>query len=210
MIKAIIFDLDKCIFNTHSLGEGILAPVLAPLDSSDLSEETKTGMREALWSDPLHVACKRFAIPVSVEEAMRDAYRALVVPADQPIETYGDEVFIATLPVRKFLVTTGYTVFQQSKIDRLGIAALFESIIIDTVDDPSHIKGKKQIFAELLAQYGLQKEEVLVVGDNPRSELGAGRELGIVVVQTLRPGVERWAEAQHHIKSFAELAALIK
>lgn len=210
MIRAIIFDLDKCIFNTHSLGEGILAPVLAPLDASDLPEETKRSVREALWSDPLHIACKRFAVPAAVEKAMRNAYRALVVPTDRSIETYGDESVIAALPVRKFLVTTGYAAFQQSKIDRLGIAALFESISIDTVDDPSSIKGKKQIFAELLAQYGLQKEEVLVVGDNPRSELGAGKELGIVVVQTLRPGVERWAEAQHHIKSFAELAALIK
>lgn len=210
MIKAIIFDLDKCIFNTHSLGDEILAPVLAPLDASNVPEEVKKGMHEALWSDPLHVAALRFNVPTSVEEAMREAYGLLVVPADRKIETYGDEAFIQALPVRKFLVTTGYQKFQQSKIDRLGIAHLFESIIIDMVDNPSSIKGKKSIFEELLAQYNLKKEEVLVVGDNPRSELGAARELGIVTVQTLRPGVQTWDQADHHIESFSELSMLIE
>ncbi|MFO1212457.1 MAG: hypothetical protein U1E74_08000 [Paenacidovorax caeni] len=33
---------------------------------------------------------------------------------------------------------------------------------------------------------------MLVVGDNPLSELAAGRALGATTVQTVRPGVEPW------------------
>ena len=41
------------------------------------------------------------------------------------------------------------------------------------------------------------------------AELGAGRRLGMTTVQTLRPGVEKWHGADHHITSFAELPGII-
>ena len=69
--------------------------------------------------------------------------------------------------------------------------------------------GKKRIFEELLKKNGWRKDEVLVVGDNPASELSAAKSLGILTVQTLRPTIERWEEADYHIQSFRELADII-
>ena len=51
---------------------------------------------------------------------------------------------------------------------------------------------------------------MLVVGDNPRSELGAAKEVGIKTVQTLRPNIIRWDEADAHIISLYELKELLK
>jgi len=56
---------------------------------------------------------------------------------------------------------------------------------------------------------GLHPLQIAVVGDNPKTELGAGKRLGMVTIQTLRPMVERWDGADHHIESFAELPRVI-
>lgn len=210
MIKAIIFDLDNCIFDTSSMGGRAIQGVKDALASSDLSEENKLLIGQALKTDPLEDALSRFGVPLHTAEAMRAAYRESDVPADCVVCTYGDEDVIKQMSVLKILVTSGYKKFQSAKIARLGIAGLFDQIVIDVLDVPADRKGKVKIFEELLSDHGLLTSEVLVVGDNPRSELGAAKELGLVAVQTLRPGVERWDDADHHISHLQELLPLIK
>lgn len=210
MIKAVIFDLDNCVFDTSSMGDGVIESVFSPLAASTLPEDTKIAVRKALKTDPLNLVLERFAVPVSVGDAMRAAYCDMALPPERNASTYGDEDAIAALPILKFLVTTGYEKFQRSKIARLQIEHLFDEIIIDVLDDPRGIKGKARIFREILHAHQLTKEDVLVVGDNPRSELGAGKDLGIKVVQTLRPGVTKWDEADFYIAHLSELKSLIK
>lgn len=210
MIKAIFFDLDNTILDTHSLGERILDPVLAPLLASDLSEGTKKAVSAALWNTSYEDVFKQFSILEALAEEMRVAARNLELPTDKKIKSYGDEKYIKKLLAKKFLVTTGFTRFQMSKIQALGIAGLFDGIIIDQVDDLSKRKKKKEIFSELMHLYRWTAQEILVVGDNPRSELRAAKELGITAVQTLRPGVQKWDEADYHIDSLDELSSLIK
>ncbi len=209
MIKAIIFDLDNCILDTHSLGEAILAPVLAPLCASALPEKMKDGMASALWDTAFEDAIAQNHVPDDVAELMRVECRKLTIPEDRKIKSYGDEWCIQEFSVKKFLVTSGYRNFQNSKIAKLGIRTLFDQIIIDEMDDPSVRKKKKRIFEEILEENNFKKEEVLVVGDNPRSELRAAKDLGIKAIQTVRPGIQAWDEADHHIKSLSELSALI-
>ena len=48
-----------------------------------------------------------------------------------------------------------------------------------------------------------------MVGDNPLSELGAAKTLGIPAVQTLRPTVVAWDGADYRISSLEELEKLI-
>ena len=144
MIKAIFFDLDNTILETKSLGENILDPVLEPLYVSDLPEETKKGAADALWHTAYEDVFKQFNIPDKLAEKMRVEARKLCIPEGQKIRSYGDESYIATLRVKKFLVTTGFTNFQFSKIEKLGIAGLFDGVIIDQIDDLSKRKKKKE------------------------------------------------------------------
>ncbi len=208
MIKAVFFDLDFCIFDTRSLGERILDPVLAPLYSSTLPKELQQTIASTLWSTSLEDTIALFSLKGALADAMREAHRSLVVPATA--HTYGDENTLNDLPVYRALVTSGYQAWQEAKLARLDIAHLFDEIIIDTIDDAATRKGKQLIFSELLVKHGWQPEQVLVVGDNPHSELKAARALGITAVQTLRPTVTPDPLANHRITSLTELASLIK
>ena len=209
MIKGIIFDLDNCIFDTHSLGAHILAPILEPLLISDFSPEVKKEIQNALWTDSLEDMIDQYHVRMDVAEKMREAYRNLVVPEEDILATYGDEDCIVELTAKKYLVTSGYQKFQQSKIDRLGLQPLFDEILIDAQDKRAARKGKKKIFGEILKTNKWDAHEVLVVGDNPRSELGAAKEIGIATIQTLRSGVEKWEGADHYIYSLNELGSFV-
>lgn len=207
MIKAIIFDLDMCILDTHTLTGSFFRPVLDALYSSELSSELKEKINYQLWRTSLDDVIEMFSVPEDIAEKMREAYRRIEVP--NGIRTFGDEDYIKDLPVKKILVTTGYKKFQETKIEKLGIAYLFDEIIIDALDYREKRKGKKKIFEEILNKNGWKASEVLVVGDNPISELGAAKSLGISTVQTLRPTVEKWEGADYHIHSLCELSDLV-
>ncbi len=207
MIRAVIFDLDMCIFDTHSLGENILDPVLEPLQKLCLTEEVRTEIARVLWTTSLEDTIELFGIPNEVAESMRTAHQELSIPEN--MKTFGDEAYIKELLVHRVLVTSGYHKWQAGKIEKLGIAPLFHEVIIDAIDDRSARKGKKEIFRDIMVRHNLVPSEICVVGDNPLSELRAGKELGMLTVQTLRPTVKRTEEADHHIYHFAELRELV-
>jgi putative hydrolase of the HAD superfamily len=75
---------------------------------------------------------------------------------------------------------------------------------IDAIDEPQP-KGKLQAFVEILRDHRLTPAEVLVVGDNPDSEIAAGNRLGLTTIQILRPGVSASSAATHRIASLTEL-----
>jgi putative hydrolase of the HAD superfamily len=207
MIKAVIFDLDMCIFDTRTLGEHILDSVLAPLHESSMPEATQREIDRTLWTTSLEDCVELFSIPSGVADKMRGAHKKLVVP--DGVKTFGDERSLLDLPVYRILVTSGYREWQTRKIEKLGVDRLFNEIIIDTIDDLSTRKGKRLIFTELLARHVWEPQEVLVVGDNPHSELKAARALGIPTVQTLRPTVIKDPLADYHIESLNELHTIL-
>ena len=126
----------------------------------------------------------------------------------EPMYGYGDLPVLAELPARLFLVTSGFRRLQESKVKALGIAHLFTAIHIDAIDEPG-AKGKETIFRTILENHSLKPEQVMVVGDNPESEIAAGNRLGLTTVQILRPGVARGPQAGHYIFTLAELKELI-
>lgn len=206
-IKGFIFDLDMCILNTRVMPGGSIDPVLDILKNSTLPEETKQQVDAALWTTALDDVLDSFAVPQDIAEPMREAHRLLEPPAG--LETFGDENYVKDLPGKKYLVTSGYIRFQQGKMDQLGIADLFDEIVIDALDVQNERKGKTVIFKEILENNEWAPEEVLVIGDNPHSEIAAAEELGIPTVQTLRPTVVKYDSATHHMHSFDELASIV-
>lgn len=87
--------------------------------------------------------------------------------------------------------------------DKVG-ESLFAAIHIDALDE-ARPKGKLQAFQAIMQAHRLTPPEVLVVGDNPDSEIAAGNRLGMTTIQTLRPGVPPSPAAAHHIRTLAEL-----
>ena len=77
---------------------------------------------------------------------------------------------------RTYLVSIGRPGRQQNKIDKLGIAPLFDRIINE--GPPSHTYW----FNEILSDGGYRPDEVIVVGDRAEDEIRSGNRLGLTTV----------------------------
>lgn len=96
---------------------------------------------------------------------------------EKEMTPFEDYVKVKNMPIKKYLVTTGFIKLQQSKMRQLGIEKDFEEIHI--VDPKTSTQTKKDIFKDILLRHNYHPEEVLVVGDDPNSEIQAALELGI-------------------------------
>ena len=128
---------------------------------------------------------------------------------ETPMKGYEDIAFLRELPGQLYLVTSGFRRLQESKIRALGLDQVFAGIHVDAIDEADR-KGKQGIFESILLTNKLKPEEVLVVGDNPDSEIEAGNRLGIKTVQILRPGVPRGDNATYYVQALTELKAILQ
>ena len=210
-MKCLIFDLDKCIADPYSgpLGERgeIVTDVLEVLQNNEVSEEMRKVISKEIyrygidniihWHNFQHFA-----------DMIKAVYRPLIVPPGMVV--YPDFEFVKELNIKKVLVTTGMQIHQQSKIDTLGLAPFFTETIINSPDNTLERRTKKNVLVRLMNKFNLLPHEVTVIGDRADDELIAGKELGMVTVQTLRPGVVKAEGFDYYIESFAELPQIIQ
>ena len=154
---------------------------------------------------PFDAVAEEFHLPAALHAAWAAANAVLEVAV--PLAPYDDVGALARLALPRFLVTTGFRRFQESKIAALGIGHLFDAIYVDALDAPER-EGKAGIFCRLVTEHELTPAEVFVVGDSAESELRIGRELGMVTVQVLRDEIAPCAWADRRIRGLYELASL--
>jgi putative hydrolase of the HAD superfamily len=210
MIKAIIFDLDNCLSAADEVGEDLLEPVFEAIRRNNhgrFSDKTLAEIYFDCWRHPLDWVASKHGFPPEMLAAAWSVYASLEVQT--PMRGYPDLAVLSELSVMRFLVTSGFRRMQESKIRALGFASLFTGVYIDAIDEPNR-QGKEGMFRKILSQHQLRAEEVLVVGDNPDSEIKAGNKIGIATVQILRPGVPRGNNATHTIHGLAELRAIVR
>ncbi len=209
MIRAIIFDLDKCLAPPEEIGRAFFEPPIEAIRRANrgtLSDEALDSAIRDFWHLAYDDIATRHGFSPEMFEAGWQAYRSLRMPG--PLRGYGDLDGLAEFRVPLFLVTTGFRDFQQSKVDALGIREHFAEVIVDAIDDGERL-GKRLIFSELCARHDWQPESVLVVGDNPKSEIAAGNLLGMPTVQILRPGVAPDANARWHREDLLGVRMLV-
>ncbi len=208
-MRAIIFDLDHCLAAPDEIDPRLFQPALDAIRAANqgtLSPEALEAALQDTWFLPLDFVAAKHGFSESMLAAGYKAF--LEVEVREPMHGYGDLELLRELGEMRFLVTSGFRPLQESKIRALGIAPFFDAIEIDAINEADR-KGKQGVFADLLARFNLRPEEVVVVGDNPDSELEAGRRLGIRTVQILRPGVARSSNASDHVRDLAELRSLL-
>jgi FMN phosphatase YigB (HAD superfamily) len=209
MIKAIIFDLDNCLAPADEIGRDLLEPMFVAIRRANKGHLSTAILERALaecWRSPLDAVAHEHGFSDEMLAAGWEVAHRLAITV--PMRGYPDLHVLTELPATLFLVTTGFRRLQESKIDALGFRERFEGVYVDAIDEPGRT-GKRQIFQEILAQHGLDPPSVLVVGDNPASEIAAGNRLGIPTVQILRPGVARSANATHHVDGLDALRRLM-
>jgi HAD superfamily hydrolase (TIGR01509 family) len=209
MIRAIIFDLDNCLSAADEVGRELFEPMFAAIrrvNKDTLSEEALAQAFEDCWRHPLDWVAREHGFSDEMLAAGWEVAVRMEVVA--PMRGYADLPALEQLDAKLFLVTSGFRRLQNSRIRALGFESLFEAIHVDALDEADR-KGKEGIFKDILKTYNLSPEEVLVVGDNPDSEIKAGNRLGVRTVQILRAGVPRGSNAMHYIYSLYELNGLI-
>ena len=203
--KALIFDLDNCLAPANEVGEELFAPAFDAIRRANRGTLSEASLREAfadIWRHPLDWVAAHHGFNKEMTDAGWKVFAATEI--EQPMHGYDDLHILPNLPAARFLVTSGFRRLQESKIRALNFRDWFVAVFVDAIDEPNR-KGKEGIFRDILETYQLAPADVLVVGDNPDSEIEAGNRLGLTTVQILRPGVPRADNATLYIHSLTEL-----
>ncbi|MTI30301.1 HAD family hydrolase [Xanthovirga aplysinae] len=207
MIKALILDLDDTIFPTRSIDPNMLKPFLDKLEEVNdvLTEEYFEKAKVELWKRPFNMVADKFGFS---ERMIRESIQVLNnLELDLSISPFSDYRFIQKIPLNKFLVTTGFKNIQWAKIHALNLVGDYKEIFID---DPINQKGGKvQIFNAIREKYGYLREELLIIGDNPESEIKAGKELGMhtLLIDRNKKYLDR---DENTIINFSEIVEFLK
>ena len=176
--KAIIIDLDNTVYPVSSIGEELFRPLFQLIeDSGDYTGELDE-IKQEIMRKPFQKVAEEYKFSDKLAEQGIALLEELTY--DKKMTAFEDYTEVRSVPCQKFLVTTGFTKMQQSKVQQLGIADDFEEVHI--VDPQLSDKTKKDIFEEIVDRYGFDPAEVLVVGDDPESEVKAAKELGMDAV----------------------------
>ncbi len=176
--RAIILDLDNTIYSVRSIADEFFPPLFDLIHRDGTHEDQFDQIKKEIMRRPFHLVAKEFDFSNElIAQGMnffKDAtYRGKIKPFDDYSE-------VKKLNIDKFLVTTGFLQLQQSKISGMKIQNDFKEIHI--VDPTSSTQTKKDVFANIMSRHHYEKSEVLVIGDDPKSEIKAAQDLGIDVV----------------------------
>lgn len=176
--KAIILDLDNTIYPVSSIGDRLFKSLFSLIRKSGEYSGDFDQIRFEIMRRPFQYIADDFSFSESLKS---DCFKLLSnLTYDEKMQPFEGYETLLTIPCRRFLVTTGYTKMQHSKIKQLGIENDFEAIFI--IDPDKSTLTKRDIFEKILADYNLKVKDVLVVGDDLNSEIFHAKALGIETV----------------------------
>ncbi len=176
--KAIIVDLDNTIYLVSSIGDKLFKALFELIIESGDYKGDFNKLRSEIMRTPFQKVADAFSFGAGLKAAgIKLLEETTYDDAMEPVESYK---YIRELPCKKFLVTTGFTKMQNSKITQLNLEKDFDRIFV--IDPGLTTLTKKDIFEKILTDYGYKAEDVLVVGDDINSEIKAAQDLGIDTV----------------------------
>ena len=201
----LIFDLDNTIYPVSSIAEKLFKKLYAVIEKSSEYEGDLEAIKLEIQRTPFQKVANAFSFSEQLLKECMEVHIKLTY--DDPMQYFPDYELVRELPQTKFLVTSGFSKLQHSKIDNLGIRDDFKEIVI--LDLQQSNETKKDIFKRLLEKYKFSEDEVLIVGDDIKSEIQAGKELGIDTV--IYDRLEKYTDLNNSnkIENFAELAKFL-
>ena len=179
MTKTTLFiDLDNTIYPVSSIGDALFQPVLELIGNEPSLIDNMEAIKMDMMRRPFQKVAKDFNFSKSLMQEVLDQLAETVCIG--PMQTFDDYDQLRSLSQIKFLITTGFTKMQRSKVHLLQIEDDFKEIHI--VDPQQSRRTKKDVFLDLMNRYELSKGSILVIGDDPNSELKAASELNLDTV----------------------------
>lgn len=177
MKRVLIIDLDNTIYPVSSIAGKLFGELFRLIDEHLLpvDEDRATKAKDELTRRPYQYVAHDFNF--GPELTARGMHLLNNFKLDGPMHTFEEYADLRAIEIDKFLVTTGFTNLQMEKVKMLGIEADFKGIYI--VDPEKSSQTKKDIFELIMQENGYTTADVLVIGDDPKSEIKAAVELGI-------------------------------
>ncbi|RYE20640.1 MAG: HAD family hydrolase [Sphingobacteriales bacterium] len=207
MIRALIIDLDNTIYPVKSISDELFGGLFKLIDdlAEGISKADIAAAKEEVTRRPFQKIADEYGFSDEMKQQAVELLKVLTY--DKLMQPYDDYKHIKTLQTDKFLVTTGFIKMQTSKVKMLGVAADFKQVYI--VDPETTDKTKRHIFADILKKYNYKNEEVLVVGDDPESEIKEAKAIGLRTVLYDPNRKYKTTDADHVIVNHRELAELL-
>lgn len=201
MKNVLLFDLDNTIYPVSSIAPKLFKTLFAHIKLSGEFEGDVEAVVNEIQRIPFQKVAETFSFsPKLLTECINMLCQ---LTFNEPMYFFKDYAAVRLLPQKKYLITSGFTKMQQSKIQKLGIGNDFEEIHI--IDLELSKLTKKEVFRKILHENNYRKDEVLVVGDDLHSEIQAGKELNIDTVLYNRVGRYSNLRSKNVITNFKEL-----
>lgn len=180
MIRALIYDLDNTIYPVKSISDELFADLFNLMDeyADGVNKSDMAAAKEEVTRRPFQKIADEYGFNDELEQKAIEHLRQLTY--DKPMQAFDDYKYVKSLQVDKFLVTTGFTRLQTSKVKMLNLDSDFKQIYI--ADPETTEKTKRHFFLDILNKYNYKKEEVLVIGDDPESEIKEAKAIDIKTV----------------------------
>lgn len=176
--KALLLDLDNTIYPVSSIGNELFKPLFELISEDEGHRQNINQIKLEVMRTPFQKVASDFGF--SDELLSQGLHLLQETSCTMDMSVFEDYKVVKNMSIIKFLITTGFTKMQYSKIAQLGITDDFEEIHV--VDPQWSDQTKKDVFTDILNRFQFTPSEVLVIGDDPNSEIKAANELGIDTV----------------------------
>jgi putative hydrolase of the HAD superfamily len=225
MIQTVVFDLDDTLYDEVDYclsGFARVAPDIAALSNRHNPETVLAMLRKRFLAGDreklFNVTLETLGVPYdgAVIERLVAAYRkhrpAIALPPDvrATLDQLKNHYTLA-------LLTDGYLPAQKLKVEALGVAGYFHSIVYTEELGRAFWKPSPRGFERLMDLTNTPAERMAYVGDNETKDFIAPNALGMLTVQVLRPArlhTDRsplpHARAAHLIGRLGDLPGLLE
>ncbi|UCH43435.1 MAG: HAD family hydrolase [Dehalococcoidales bacterium] len=205
MPRAILFDLDDTILAYDAVADKCWHDVCrryavkVPGLESDRLLAAINGTRDWYWNDPLRMAQGRLDLNNARRDIVSRAFSSLGINApalaSELADSYSVERELAIVPVpgavdmlnhfrnhscRLALVTNGASDAQRRKIERFGLASLFDYILVEGEFGTG--KPDQRVFRQAMEQLYVEPSGTWMVGDDLEIDIAGAQELGIISI----------------------------
>lgn len=203
--KAIIYDLDNTIYPVPSIGDKLFASLYQLIRETGEHVDQFEDIKADILRKPFQVVAATYGFSSELTQKGIDLLKDITY--EDKIRPFEDYTEIRRIPAERFLVTTGFTKLQYSKIRGMNIEADFREIHV--IDPLASKKTKKDVFADILQRYTYKPKDVIVVGDDLESELRAAQALGIDTVLYDKYDLHPNNLTNYKISNFTELISIV-
>ncbi|WDF54313.1 HAD family hydrolase [Mucilaginibacter sp. KACC 22063] len=208
MYKALILDLDNTIFKSKTISDDVFAEIKTLMHEyrGNISNEQLDEIWDQLSRTPFQKIADNYPFKEGFKEKGIEILKETVY--NGTATPYKDYELIQSIPLEKYLVTFGFVKLQNSKVDALGIRGDFKEVHI--VDPELRPITKKDIFQQIMDEHGYSKEDLLVIGDDPESEIKAAKELKIKTYLYDPESRFKTGTADYHEQNYKLLLKLVE